>query len=331
MYRRSRGVAALAAALALVPTAVAGAQGPPPPTATSGQPVETVGAGVGTPTSFAFDGANAFVGSAPAEGPVSSPGGVFLLKDGQAVRIEGTPEMVMGLAARKGVLYVSAGKQIIAFSGFDGTKFASQKTVYSAAATFPGFNGLAFGPDGRLYAGVSLDPRFDGKKNPHRYAETVLSLKPNGKGLKVVSRGLRQPFQLAFVGKERSPYVTELAVDKPPVPHDSIVVAKPGADFGYPTCKRGIGRTCKGFAKPAIALPAHASPMGIAAVGKTLYVALFGGIAKSGPEVVSIAAGGGTPKPVLAGFVAPVVALGVHDGALYAGDVTGTVYKTALR
>jgi glucose/arabinose dehydrogenase len=331
MSRRSRATAALVAALALVPAAAAHAQGPPPPKAAGGQAVETVGAGVGTPTSFAFDGANAFVGSAPGEGPVTTPGGIFLLKDGQAVRIPETPEMVFGLAARGGTLYASAGKRIIAFSGFDGTKFASRKTIYKGAATFPGFNGLAFGPDGRLWAGVSLDARFDGKQNPHKDSQAVVSLKTNGKGLKVVSRGLRQPFQLAFVGRQRFPYVTELALDTKPIPLDSIVVARPGADFGYPACGLGTKRSCKGFSKPAITLPRHSSPMGIGTAGNTLYVALFGGIGKSGPEVVTIPARGGKPKPFLTGFVAPVVALGVHDGAVYAGDVTGSVYRTSIR
>jgi glucose/arabinose dehydrogenase len=330
MSRRSRVCAALAAALALVPVAVAGAQGPPPPTNVSGAPVEVAGTGVGTPTAFASDGTNVFVGSAPAEGPTTSPGGIFVLKDGQAVRIPGTPEMVFGLAFHDGVLYATAGKSILAFSGFDGTAFASRKTVYKGGATFPGFNGLAFGPEGRIYAGVSLDPRFDGKANPHKNSQAVVSLAADGKGLKVVSRGLRQPWQLAFAGKQRFPFVTELAKDTTPVPLDSIVVARPKADFGYPTCVRGVKRTCKGFSKPAITLPKHASPMGIAAVGNTLYVALFGGIGKSGPEVVSIKARGGKPAPVLRGYAAPVVALGVFGGSLYTGDVTGQVYKTAL-
>ena len=34
--------------------------------------------------------------------------------------------------------------------------------------------------------------------------------------------------------------------------------------------------------------------------------------------------------PVLTGFAAPVVALGVHAGAVSARDVTGSAYRTAL-
>lgn len=328
--RRLRLGAALVAALALVPAATAGAQGPPPPTAAGGGAVTTVGAGTGTPTSFATDGTNVFLGTAPSEGQPSAPGGVWVLKDGQFTKIEGTPELVFGLAYADGTLYVSANRQILALSDFDGTAFGSSKTIYTAKKKHPGFNGLAIGRDGRLLAGVSLDARFDGKKNPNPNTQAVVSMTTAGKDLQIVAEGLRQPWQFAFVGKAKWPLVSELALDEEPAPKDTIVQAKPGADYGYPTCRPGDKKSCKGFTKAQIALPEHSSPMGLAAVGKTLYAALFGGIGKSGPEVVSMTPKGKKIKPVLTGFVAPVVALGVFDGVLYAGDVTGSVYSTPL-
>ena len=66
--------------------------------------------------------------------------------------------------------------------------------------------------------------------------------------------------------------------------------------------------------------------MGLGALGGKLYIALFGGTGK-GPEVVSMPQSGGKFKPFLTGFVAPVVALGVHAGKLYVGDLTGAVYS----
>ncbi|HEU4658291.1 MAG TPA: hypothetical protein VFR97_12235 [Capillimicrobium sp.] len=330
MLRRSRLGAALVAALALVPAATAAAQGPPPPTAAGGKPVTAVGNGVGTPTSFATDGTNVFLGSAPSEGGPSTPGGVWVLKDGQFTRIEGTPELVFGLAYADGVLYVSAGKQLVALSDFDGTSFGTSKTIYKAGKKFPGFNGLIMGRDGRLLAGVSLDPRFDGKKNPNPNTDAVVSLTTKGKDLKVVAEGLRQPWQFTYLGKQKWPLVSSLALDEDPAPDDIIVPAKPGTDYGYPTCRPGNAKTCKGFTKARILLPPHSSPMGLASVGKRLYAALFGGIGKSGPEVVSMNAKGKDITPVLTGFVAPVVALTIVDGTLYAGDVTGTVYATPL-
>jgi glucose/arabinose dehydrogenase len=328
-FRSLRLGAALAAAVALIPAA-ASAQGPPPPTAASGAAVTTVAAGAGTPTSFARMGEHLFLGAAPGEGQPSAPGGIHVLRDGQFTKVEGAPELVFGLAAADDVLYVSAGKEILALSGFDGTRFASSKTVYRGPSTFPGFNGLAIGRDGRLIAGVQLDARFDGKKNPHPNTQAVVSMTTKGKDLQIIAEGLRQPWQFTFLGKSRWPLVSELALDVDPAPKDTIVLAKPGSDYGYPTCRPGEPKTCKGFTKPRITLPVHSSPMGLASKGKRLYVALFGGIGDSGPEVVSMSGKGKGIRPVLTGFVAPVVALAIDGRTLYAGDVTGSVYATPL-
>jgi hypothetical protein len=39
---------------------------------------------------------------------------------------------------------------------------------------------------------------------------------------------------------------------------------------------------------------------------------------------------GGKRSPVLTKFAAPVVGLGIHNGRLYAGDLTNTVYRVKL-
>ena len=108
-------------------------------------------------------------------------------------------------------------------------------------------------------------------------------------------------------------------------PIDRIVEITPGADFGFPSCPAKPA-SCASFDKPFATFPAHSSPMGLAPLGSKLYVALFGGTGK-GPEVVSLPASGGAYTPLLTGFVAPVVALGVHAGRVYAGDLTGAVYS----
>ena len=99
-----------------------------------------------------------------------------------------------------------------------------------------------------------------------------------------------------------------------------------GQDYGYPKCTRAEPKPCKGYAKPFTTFPNHASPMGLGAIGKRLYVALFGGLG-TGPEVVSVPLGGGKATPFLTGYVAPVLAIGVHNGWLYTGDLTGAVYR----
>ena len=334
----------LAGAGSLVLAAGASAVGaPPPPKAVNGHPVATVATGVVTPTSFAFDTTTGttFVGAFGNERNGKGGGVLGIVPGGRPALIAGIPSGIAGLVFHDGTLYVSAvtqkGGSILAYSGWNGTVFASSKTIFNARKTVGSVNGLAWGPNGRLYAGGGLvedvNKKGIAKKSPFPHPYSVFSIKPDGTGFKVVARGLRQPWQMTFVGSSSNPYVSVLSQDAGQIPRDAIVVAKPGANFGFPKCFIGVGVGCAHakFSKPLITLPKHASPMGIQAVGSTLYVALFGGIGKSGPEVVTIPAkAGGKPKPFLTGFVAPVVAVGINGTTLYAGDLTGTIYAVAL-
>jgi glucose/arabinose dehydrogenase len=334
MSRRSRGVAvalAVAGSLAVASSQAAAQQGPPPlPTAANGATVERLAIGVSTPTSFAFTGDTVFAGSGPAE-KRNAPTGLFTVANGTATKVPGTPRFVFGLAWHNGRLFVSSGDRIISYRGWNGKRFTGHRTVRRAGKQIPGFNGLAFGPNGRLYVGVSLNEKFDHSKNPARHANQVLSMRATGRDLKVVARGLRQPFQLTFPDGERNPFVTDLGQDGTKrIPLDQIVVAKRGTNFGFPACVRFRENQCKHFDGPLVFLPKHASPMGIGSIGDTLYVALFGGLEKNKPAVVTIPVAGGDPTPFLTGFVAPIVGLATHDGFVYVGDLTGSVYRVAV-
>jgi glucose/arabinose dehydrogenase len=237
----------------------------------------------------------------------------------------------MGVTWHSGRLYVAGGRMVWAFRGWNGKRFRHRSVVYRAPKRFSGFNGIAFGPDGRLYAGVTL-PQADDHRRSHRpFGQSVISMRRDGRHVKVVARGLRQPYQLAFVKGMRNPFVTNLGQDGPPGvdPPDYIVHVRRGQDYGFPGCTWMQRKSCRGFARPFRLLPPHSSPMGIAAIGQTLYVALFGGMNGSGPEVVAMSARHrhGTIRPVLHGFVAPIVGLGAHHGSIYVGDLTGSVYS----
>jgi glucose/arabinose dehydrogenase len=337
-HRRWFDVAFAAAALAVVSFALvasSGAAGPPPPKAAKGQKVEVVGAEVPTPTAFAFAGSTVFAASGPNE-ETNGPGGLFTLADGKATLVPNTPPVVFGLAWKSNKLYVSTGPTIVALSGWNGTTFSTSRTIYqNKKKGFPGFNGLAFGPEGRLYAGLALNQKYDHSKDPFPLSQGVVSMTAAGKGLKMVASGIRQPFQMVFPQGSKHPYVTSLSQDKGgPAPNDAIIVAEPGQEYGFPSCtwtaaQKKPGGSCEGFDEPAIYLPPHASPMGIGAIGKTLYVSLFGGTGK-GPEVVEMSEKG-QPRPFLTGFAAPVIALGVDKGSIYVGDLTGTIYKVAAK
>ena len=330
LHRKSI-VSAVVAAGCLVPAASALADGgPPPPVAANGNPVRMEGTGVPTPTAFAFGMKTVFVGSGPAEGG-NAPTGLFTVGGGgPATKVPGTPEVVFGLAWHEHELYVSDGPEILAFAGWNGTSFSSSRVVSSPGGDFPGFNGIAFGRDGMLYAGVALDPAYDDNANPAKFANDVLRISPTTGHATVFSTGLRQPFQMTFVDGNRHPYVTALSEDSTDiVPKDAIVVARKGANFGFPTCEWGFVHSCDGFAKPLVTLHQHTSPMGIGAIGRQLYVSMFGGLngTYSTFGVWSMPASGGKFAPFLTGFAAPTIGLGTHNGRVYVGDLTGTIYS----
>src|SRR3954468_4344602 len=120
----------LGAALAttcLVPAA-AQAQGPPPPTTTDGKAAQTVApAGSSqSPVAFAFGAGKVFVASGGAEDG-SAPGGIYTAGGGTAAKVPNSPKFVGGLVWHRGTLYVSGDGKLLAYSGWNGSKFAKVK------------------------------------------------------------------------------------------------------------------------------------------------------------------------------------------------------------
>ena len=129
-------LASLTTGAVFATSAVAAApSGPPPPTATGGQTVTLVAAGLSTPTSFAFGGGSVFEGDGGTESSGPPNGGVFVLKGGTATKLPGSPQFVAGLAWHQGALYVSGGFitphgaqfKLLKWSGWNGTAFTSRR------------------------------------------------------------------------------------------------------------------------------------------------------------------------------------------------------------
>jgi glucose/arabinose dehydrogenase len=325
----------IAFVLLAVPAALAlAAPGPPPPTAVSGRRVIAVARGVPTPTSFAFGAGRVFVAGFGDEQHPKVKGGVYLLEQGRAVRLPGSPAHVVGLAYRDGTLYVSecgcgAPSRILAWRGWNGRRFTTSQVVVTGPKNFTGFNGIAVGADGKLYAGVSVGDKKtdDYARGTTRYANSVISIDPRSGAISPVATGMRQPWQPVIVAGHSGPLVADLGQENlgKKRPLDRIVEIRKGADFGFPVCQaRPVA--CQRYDKPFATFPAHSSPMGLAGIRGKLYVALFNGVGK-GPAVVAMPLSGGAYSPALVGFAAPVVALGARGGRLYAGDLTGTIYS----
>jgi glucose/arabinose dehydrogenase len=329
--RSKHAVLAVVAAALAVPAA-AGAQAPPPPTAANGATVHTLAQGLPTPTDFAFRKRAVLVSAFGSGEDPSVIGGVYRIRKGEARRFKRSPKHVAGIAWRKGTrkLYVSANRRIVVMGRWNGHRFLSRRTIYRGPEGFNGFAGIAFGPDGRLYAGVQASMANDGKPDTSPFARSVVSMKPNGTDIQVVAKGLRQPWQLTFVQGNPNPFVSVLDDESTPTPPDWIVNARPGQDYGYPTCTQLQKQPCHGFAKPIALLQNHSSPMGISPIGRTLYIALFGGLnAPDKPVVVSMNTAGKQIKTFLSGYAAPVLAVGTRKGNVYTGDLTGAIYRVS--
>jgi glucose/arabinose dehydrogenase len=323
----SRGARLLGATLvasgAISAVAVAAPGPPPPPTSTNGKQVQTVASGLGTPTAFAFGAGKVFVSDAGnQEGTPTTPGGVFVLSHGVATKLAGSPPIAFGVTWSKNTLYVSALNKILAWSGWNGTRFTKQKTLVTASKKFPGFNGVAFGANGRLYAGV-----FVGQSNDHGpatapYQYDILSYNAAGKDLKIFAKGMRQPWQFAFPAGTSSPFVSNLGQDKGSKnPPDFLLRVRQGDNYGFPKCNWTNTQACRKFAVPFKQFSPHTDVMGLAIVGKRLYMSEFSG------KVVSMPLSGGPVKTLLKGFVAPTVGLGSHAGWVYVGELTGQVFR----
>ena len=348
MSLRALASAALVAVLAFAASAdaaQAASSGPPPPQSTNGQAVELVASGLKTPTSFAFGGGSVFEGDGGnSEGNAPPNGGVYVLQSGAATEIAGSPQFVGGLAWHDNSLYVSGGVvgsagvswQIDKWSGWNGKAFSSQTAVYTAPKGLDGLNGLGFGADGRLFVGVDVgltDNNDHGPASKSPYLYDILSMTAEGKGVTVFAKGIRQPWQFAFPAGSSSPFVTDLGQDKGAKnPPDFILRVSKGQQYGFPKCNHTSARACTKDATPFERFKPHTDPMGIAIEGDHLYLTSFAGPAGKGPggEVFSLPLHGGKLKPLVTGFVAPTVGLGVAEGYLYVGELTGEVFRVKI-
>jgi glucose/arabinose dehydrogenase len=314
-------IAALAAAIALAATAAA-AKAPPLPQAAGHRTVTVVARGVPTPTQFAVFAGRLFVGGYGAEKNPDAVGGVYVLRDGKAIRVPGSPRHVYGLAAGKNTLYLSTNRALLAWSGWNGTRFEKRRVV-GTRAPYGNFREPAVGPDGLIYVGAdtSLPP-----PGPN-YSASLVSVDPATGSITVIASGMRQPWQPLFLPGHALPLVSDLNQDDlgPHRPPDYLLAIERGANYGFPACP-AKPRTCAIYSRPLVRFPAHASPMGLGYLKGKLYVALYGGLGK-GPVVVSMPPSGGKPTPFLSGFPAPVIALGTARGNLYAGDQSGVIYR----
>jgi glucose/arabinose dehydrogenase len=348
---RARIAACAAVSTAVVATmavAASAATGPAAPKPHGGATATLFATGMDNPTSFAWGDGVMFAGDSGNSQTVPN-GGVDIIAHGTSTTVPDGPIFVGGMAWHQGALYLSDAYltstgpsfRIERWSGFTGTDFirrtvlarasdSSQRSVlYTAPAGFQGFNGIAFAPNGRLLVGVDtglLNGNDHGPASKSPYLYDILSMKPNGKDVKVYATGIRQPWQMAFARGSSAPFVSDLGQDGPKKvlkegPPDFLLKVHKGDNYGFPACNHtGVpAGSCKGDTKPFKMFTPHFDPMGLAVMGKKLYIGSYLGKTGTGGALYSMPVAGGKLTPVVTGFPVATDALAAHRGYLYVG------------
>ncbi|MDX2135192.1 MAG: sorbosone dehydrogenase family protein [Saprospiraceae bacterium] len=184
--------------------------------------------------------------------------------------------MPNGVAFRNGSLYVAEVNRILRFDDIE-NRLANPPKPVVVFDQYPtddhhGWKYIAFGPDGKLYVPVGAPCNICEPDNPV-YC-TITRINPDGSGLEIVQRGIRNTVGFTWHPDTRALWFTDngrdwLGDDLPAcelnhAPADSM-------HFGYPYChqgdlpdpKYGDKRPCTDFAPPAQKLGAHVAPLGL--------------------------------------------------------------------
>ncbi|WP_051079116.1 PQQ-dependent sugar dehydrogenase [Methyloversatilis thermotolerans] len=198
------------------------------------------------------------------------------MKAGRSTKIADGLNMPVGVAWRKGDLYVSSLDRIVRLPDIDNRLDAPPKPVL-VSDRFPketahGWKFIAFGPDDKLYVPVGApcnicDRDRDGFSN-------IMRMNADGSGLEVYARGVRNT-----VGFDWHPQTGELwftdngrdwmGDDTPPCEINRVSAIN--QHFGYPYCHGGSvldpefgkGKSCGDYVAPAWKLGAHVAPLGM--------------------------------------------------------------------
>ena len=199
---------------------------------------------------------------------------------------------------------------------------------------------------GRLWWGSGST--CDACKERDARSAAVLSLRPDGSDLRVVARGLRNPYGLAFQPGSGRLYASvngqdELGTASDPEPAEMVVVIRRRAFYGWPRCWPNartfrLSGSCAGVARPAAYLEPHSSADGIAFWRGDLFVAEWGQYLshRFGRRLVRVRLRpDGTTRGVrvfASGFAHPLALLVDKRGGLLVADWgRGIVYRIQAR
>lgn len=243
----------------------------------------------------------------------------------------------LGLLWYQDSLYVTSKERVDSYSGFDGTRFAGDRTIVTLPEGVGEVNGIVLSPDGRMVVGISAP--CDHCTPALEDSAAVVSFEPDGSDLRVEASGIRAPIGLAYYPGTSDLFVTMNQRDDlgGATPGDWLAVVRQGDAWGFPNCYGQGGAVCQGVPAPIAVLDKHAAVSGVAivtgqfgsAVGNAAIVAEW---SLGKVQVVRLDKAGsaykGSVEPFLTGIENPVPVLLTPDGAVLVGDwTTGTIYK----
>ena len=318
----------------------------------TGVELERYASGIPNPTNLAFDPGGRLWATSAGVSTAASDGVWMVPRRGARPRqvVRGLFS-ALGLTWHRGELYVShvvpyatlapehTGR-VVAYSGFDGRRFARQRVVVEGLPTgLHRVDSIVAGPGGRMYLGVGSDS--DDERSARPLSGTVVSFRPGGGGLRVEARGLRNPYGLAVAPGGRRLLVSEhgrddLGLRRPPEEVNLLEPRGPVRWYGFPECWDQGGAPCRGAEAPLVRLAAHSAPGAIAMAerfgrwGPSAFVTRFGSTFDENPtggDVVRVSLarlGRRRPAPVerfATGFgrQEPLGAALGPDGSLYVG------------
>jgi glucose/arabinose dehydrogenase len=204
---------------------------------------------------------------------------------------------------------------------------------------------------GRLYFGSGST--CDACTEKSRLSAAVLSVRPDGRDLRVVARGLRNPFGLAVDPVTGRLYAAVNERDSlgPAEPAETVVEIRPGRRFGWPSCwpsyrRERLAGSCRGVTPPLAYLEPHSSADGLAvyrgdSFGEeyqgNIFVAEWGQYLsrKRGRKVSRVVLRTGRPGAVstfASGFEHPIAVTVDPQGALLVADYgRGMIFRIQAR
>ena len=246
----------------------------------------------------------------------------------------------LGLTWRGSTLYVSA-------QGSLHRLVVSGKRVVSRRAILSGLpfgrhqqDTVVVGPDGRLYLGSGST--CDVCRERDRRSAAVLSVRPDGSDLRIVARGLRNPYGLAFQPGTNRLYVSDNGRDDlgDGEPAETIVRIRAGSHYGWPRCwaswrARQLRGSCGGVAEPIAYLEPHSSANSLAFWRGSLFVAESGQYLSRrwGRKLVRVDVRTGRSSTFAHGFGHPLgLTTEPRGGGLLVGDWgRGVIYRITRR